>query len=122
MEEIIIDTDIFIDIFRGDEELKDDISRYERYTTAITYIELIQGKNTSRKQIREIDKSLSDIHLLHIIDSISRKGVKLVIQYGPSHNLNLADALIAATALEYNFILCTNNKKDFHFIEGLNLS
>ncbi|SNX43599.1 hypothetical protein SAMN05421731_101641 [Acinetobacter puyangensis] len=42
-------------------------------------------------------------------------------KYVLSHKLSLADALIAATAIEQNMILYTLNYKDFHFIEGIKL-
>lgn len=41
--------------------------------------------------------------------------------YSLSHNLNLPDALIAATALSHDVQLYTLNLKDFRFIPGLNL-
>ena len=46
---------------------------------------------------------------------------ELIKKYSLSHKLSIQDALIAATALDFGFKLFTLNKKDFRFIEGLDL-
>jgi predicted nucleic acid-binding protein len=38
-----------------------------------------------------------------------------------NHKIKLPDAIIASTALVYDFILITRNTKDFKDIEGLEL-
>lgn len=45
----------------------------------------------------------------------------LVRRYFHSHTMQLADALIAATALEYGLALATGNAKHFEVVEGLQL-
>jgi predicted nucleic acid-binding protein len=47
--------------------------------------------------------------------------VNLVKTYCLSHKLELADALIAATAIHHNVELYTLNRKDFVFIPNLKL-
>lgn len=121
MEEILIDTDILIDIFRGDDVLRTEIANYHQFISVITFIELIQGENTSRKDIEQTKYFLSNIRILHITSPISERGMNLVEKYGPSHNLKLADALIAATALEYELYFRTNNKKDFRYIDDIDM-
>lgn len=121
MEEVLIDTDIFIDIFRGDDILRAEIADYHQFTSIITYIELIQGENTSRNDIKKIKYYLSNVRILHLTEGISERAMYLVEEYGPSHNLKLADGLIAATALEYEMHLRTNNKRDFQYIDGIEL-
>jgi len=41
--------------------------------------------------------------------------------YSLSHNLNIPDGLIAATAIAYEIPLYTLNKKHFIYIKGLKL-
>ena len=47
--------------------------------------------------------------------------VGLIDQFALSHSMRLADALIGATALEYNLTLLTANVKHFQAIDGLRL-
>lgn len=56
-----------------------------------------------------------------LVDTISELAVALVRRYFHSHSMQLADALIAATALEYGFALATGNAKHFEVVEGLAL-
>jgi len=121
VEEILVDTDIFIEIFRGDDVLRAEIANYHLFTSVVSYIELIQGATTSRKEIQQIKQYLRNTRILHITEDISRRGMELVEHYGPSHNLKLADGLIAATALEYEMYFRTNNKRDFEYIENIDM-
>ena len=57
--------------------------------------------------------------ILPISETISSRAVQLIDRYGLSHGLQLGDALIAATALEYGLTLLTANAKHFNAIEGL---
>lgn len=43
--------------------------------------------------------------------------VKLINQYGLSHNMGIYDAIIAATCMVYDLKLWTHNKKDFRFLD-----
>lgn len=52
---------------------------------------------------------------------LSPKAVDLLKQYRLSHGLLIADALIAATALEHSEPFITKNQRDFRFITGLHL-
>jgi predicted nucleic acid-binding protein len=51
--------------------------------------------------------------------TIGETAVGLLYQYRLSHGLLLADALIAATALEYRETLYTKNGRYFRMISGL---
>jgi len=51
---------------------------------------------------------------------ISERASSLIEAY-KSHGLQIADSLIAATALELDCELATINRKDFRFIEDLRL-
>ncbi|WP_349294199.1 PIN domain-containing protein [Gracilimonas sediminicola] len=47
--------------------------------------------------------------------------IDLCIQIRKSYRIKLPDALIAATAINNDFILVTRNISDFNFIENLEL-
>jgi hypothetical protein len=54
-------------------------------------------------------------------NEIARLSSLLLKNYLLSHNLQIADAIIAATSLVYDIPLFTHNKKDFRYIPNLNL-
>lgn len=87
----------------------------------LIYIELIQGGRLSKSELKEIKDYLRSFTRIHLSQRISITSVALVEQYGASHGLMLADALIASTALVWGLPLVTLNVKDFHFINGLQL-
>lgn len=59
--------------------------------------------------------------ILQIHSSISADAAQLMQEYQLSHGLRIADALIAATALQRDLPLITKNQKDFRYIEELTL-
>ncbi|WP_020403355.1 PIN domain-containing protein [Gracilimonas tropica] len=121
MAKILVDTDILIEIFRGNEELHEILQNHDCSISAITYIELIQGENTSRKEIELIESYISKFRFWHISKNISELSIGLVKEYSPSHNLKLADAIIAATGIIHELSLFTNNRKDFLYLPKLTL-
>jgi predicted nucleic acid-binding protein len=54
-------------------------------------------------------------------DEDVRTAQTLIQTYTKSHNLQIADAFIAATALYMNVTLITYNKSDFRYISDLTL-
>ncbi len=69
----------------------------------------------------QADLKLWQAKLLPITEVISAHAVSLVEQHFRSHHLQLADALIAATALEHGVPLMTSNVKHFKVVKGLKL-
>ena len=49
------------------------------------------------------------------------KAIYLMEDYALSHNLRMADALIAATAQGHDLTLLSGNYTDYKFLTGLNL-
>jgi len=75
----------------------------------------------NKTEVQNLDIFLRRFQILRITESISDKAVELLKQYRLSHGLLIADALIAATAIEHNQPFITKNQRDFRFIVGLNL-
>ena len=75
----------------------------------------------NKAELRSIKRHLALLSNLSLDIPISTRFVQLMESYSLSHNLNLPDALIAATALSHDVQLYTLNLKDFRFISGLNL-
>ena len=119
MEKVLIDTCIFIDIFRGNRELlKEIIKLSNSFINPIVYMELVQGAS-NKTELEKILRFLKRFKMIFIDEIISQKAMELVVCYNLSHNLLLADAIIAATCLTKGLKLFTFNKKDFAYIKGI---
>ncbi len=81
---------------------------------------MIQGTKTKLDKNR-ILKQLEPFDSVFLSDKICTIAKDLIITYSSSHGLLMADAFIAAIALNLNFQLFTFNKKDFRFIKNLKL-
>lgn len=117
---VIVDTDILIKAYRDDvikiKNLK--LLKNSYCISVISAMELIAGSN-NLKQLASFNKVLKVYSILHINESISYKAFQLYKNYMLSNKPGLPDSLIAASALENNLLLYTDNKKHFDFIEGI---
>ena len=59
--------------------------------------------------------------ILPVSAAISDRAMQLIDAYTLSHSVQLGDALIAATALEFGLTVLTANTKHFGAIEGLRI-
>ena len=81
-------------------------------------MELIIGCRNAA-ELRRLRAFLERFEIRGLSATIGETAVGLLYQYRLSHGLLLADALIAATALEYNETLYTKNMRHFRMISGL---
>ena len=117
--QVLLDTTILIDFLRGNIKAAQYLQNLTNPTLSIiTEAEIYQGAKNKNDLIKW-EKFLNNFNILPITEEISILGIGLLRQYRLSHGLHILDALIAATAQNYNFILKTGNYKDFHFIEDL---
>ena len=119
---MIIDTNIVIELFKGNKKLADLLSTNSTniYISSVTIAELYFGA-FNKVELAQLNKFISFFTTIHINESISLQTIELMKIYCLSHKLQLPDALIAATALHYNLNFLTLNKKDFIFIPKLKL-
>lgn len=124
MKRILIDTSIIIDCLRQKNKRQTVFVKLVQdqtvlFTSIVTHTECFSGKSIwERKEAMEALKLLfSDIKILLLDEKTSEKAGGIRAQY----SRNLADAIIAATALTYKLELATLNKKDFEKIDGINL-
>ncbi len=118
---MIFDTDIFVWIQRGNERAAKLIDRsYQRYLSAFSYMELLQGaKNkTQHKYIKDFLKEFSFI-ILPLTENIGHRASIYIEEYGLASNLRAGDAVVAATAVENNMPLVSSNTKHFKPIKDL---
>ena len=119
----LCDTNIFIEIYRGNETIIEIFKNIGQQNAAISYVscaELLFGAR-NKKELQAIRNDIDSLIVLPIESGISILTVNLVEKYSLSHKLSLPDALIAATALYHNIPLYTLNTKDFKFIPKIKL-
>ncbi len=118
MIKLLVDTNVFSYIFRGDSQIREYVENNESFIDATIYIECLQGSK-SKAEKRLIKNYLDGFPLIFISHDISKQAIRLIDAYSNSHGLLLPDALIAATAIENDLIVATYNVSDFKFIHGL---
>ena len=122
---MILDPDVFIDHFRGQEAATSYIQSlpvYERATTGITVMELYKGA-ANREELATILRFLTHnrITRLSAPEAASQRAVELVHQHGLARGLGIPDALIPAIALEGADRRVTDNVRHFWFITGVHV-
>ena len=87
---------------------------HEWQISVVTYMELAQGCS-DKPNLARLKKGLAarEVKVLQITPAISQRAADLVDALALSHGMRLADALIAATAIEHNMPLLTSNLKHF---------
>jgi predicted nucleic acid-binding protein len=83
-------------------------------------MELLIGAFNKKESVY-IQKAFKNIDIIHINEKISKLAEKYIAAYSKSHNLQIDDALIAATSVENNMDLITYNISDFHYIPNIRL-
>ena len=120
---MLVDTDVMIWHLRGLPKATQALDALDTLTlSAVTWLELLQGMR-NRAELQAVQKSLAMRHAvrLPITETITQRAIDLMEALTLSHGLQMADALIAATALEHNLPLVTANAKHFATINGLDL-
>ena len=121
--ERLVDTDVLIWYMRGDQNAYDLIRSFNSFCiSSITYMELVQGlRNKNELKILRNTLQNWDVKTLYISEEISAKALFYVEEYFLSHSMQLADALIGATAVHYGLTLITANDKHYKVIKGLDM-
>lgn len=122
---MIIDTDILIWYFRGDDVARRFLTRVpfsERTVSALTVMELLQGCRDHR-ETRDTAGFVSEnlAAVIHPNETISRHAIRLLELHAVGAGLRVVDALIAATALDARVALATANVRHYRVIAGLSL-
>jgi len=120
---VLCDTDVIIEFYRGNLEIVTKLKKIGQKNIAISYItagELIFGA-FNKRDLAKLKKDIDHLIMLEIDNKTCRTFLNLISTYALSHRLAVPDGFIAATAIAYDIELFTLNKKDFKFIEGLNL-
>jgi predicted nucleic acid-binding protein len=120
---MLIDTDVIVWMTRGHVGATSLLQSLLPWRiSAVTYIELAQGCR-NKSELVQIKKGLAlcQAEIMPIDETITNQAIALIEQYVLSHGLQLADALIAATAMNSKVTLLTANAKHFSMIDGLQI-
>ncbi|MGA1192783.1 MAG: PIN domain-containing protein [Kiritimatiellia bacterium] len=121
---MLFDTDVIIWALRGNAKAAQQIDRQaDLQVSAVSYMELLKGARDKADQ-KNIKSFLHDLSFtfLPVTQDISHRAVMYMEAFALSSGMELADALIAATAAEHAQELCTANNRHYRVISELTLS
>ena len=122
---IIFDTDIIIWILRGKETIVTDAKRLSEETSGNIYITPVQVAEVysgmKEKEERKTRELIESFYFLDINKRIGELAGIYLNKYRKSHQIELADAIIGASAKNYNFKLFTLNTKHYPMLSKNNL-
>jgi predicted nucleic acid-binding protein len=120
---MLIDTDVLIWYMRGNEKAYQAVDNsINFFISVVTYMELVQGLR-NKKELNHLRKALYgwNAQILYVSEEISAKAMFYVEQHFLSHSMQIADALIGATAIAYGFPILTANDKHYKVMKDLEI-
>ena len=123
MERLLVDSDILIDYLRGQPSavhfVRDQVD--DILLSAMSVAELYAGVrgDPDGRESRALADLLDLFTVLPVNADIAKVGGLYRRNYGPSHGVGLADAMIAATAMASGAALKTLNVRHYPMFEGL---
>ena len=120
---VLIDTDVLIWLFRGKVSARKTLEKVATVSlSTITYMELIQGVR-NKEEFRLLRQTIheQEWEVLPLSENISHRATVYIENYALSHGLQLADALIAASAVESGATLVTANTKHYKMIPEIDI-
>ncbi|MDF1553448.1 MAG: type II toxin-antitoxin system VapC family toxin [Deferrisomatales bacterium] len=120
---MLVDTDVLIWYMRGKEKAAAFLEQIPSPAlSVVTYMELVQGMRDKR-ELAVLRRALKAWRapVLPISEAVSNRAMVYVEQHFLAHSLRLADALIAATAVECGLPLATANVKHYRVIDELSV-
>lgn len=121
---MLVDTDIIVWYMRGNESARKFIIGNPAFDiSVVTYTELVQGMK-NKSELLALRKALRawKARIIYIDHEISAKAMFYVEQHYLSHSVELADALIAATAVSTGAPLATGNHKHYKALKDLDVT
>ncbi len=116
----LVDTDVFIDYLRGFSEavafVKGNSTRI--ITSSIVVAELYAGVKGEEEE-ETLESLISLFRVIPVSPELAKQGGFYRRDYGKSHSVGLADAIIAATATGRDAELKTLNTRHYPMFKGL---
>ena len=120
---MVIDTDVLIWYMKGNEKAYKIIENSEHfYISVVTYMALVQGMR-NKNELNNLRSALHawNTEVLYISEEISVKAMFYVEQHYLSHSIQLADALIGATAISHGLPILTGNDKHYKILKDIQI-
>ena len=120
---VLVDTDVLIDFLRGREPAVSFVNDHSdrivvsSIVVAELYAGVRGGKDDSEQAV--LESLLSLFRVVPVSDAIARFGGLYKRDYGGSHGIGLADAIVAATATLEDAQLKTLHVKHYPMFEGI---
>ena len=120
---ILVDTDVLIDFLRGREQAVSfvNVESDRIILSSIVVAELYAGARGGKGDTEQstLERFLSMFRIVHVTSEIARLGGLYKRDYGRSHGIGLADAIVAATATLENAELKTLNVKHYPMLNPI---
>lgn len=120
---MIVDTDVLIWYSREHKKAIELIHSLDTFfISVVTYMEIVQGVR-NKKELNTFKKALGilNVKIFQIDELVSTKAMFFVEQYSLSHSMELADALIGATAIIKQRTLITGNDKHYRHLSEIEI-
>ncbi len=120
---MVIDTDVLIWYMKGNEKAYKAIENSKIFfISVVTYMELVQGMR-NKDELNNFRRALYawNTKILYISEEISVKAMFFVEQHYLSHSIQLADALIGATAISHGLPILTGNDKHYKILKDIQI-
>ena len=119
-ERLLLDTDVLVDYLRDHPAAVDYLDGVTdaMFISTVTIAELYAGVRDGSERAR-LDALATDFDIAHVDHAIAVRGGLYRRDFGKSHNVGLADALIAATAELGHAALVTLNRKHFPMLSDV---
>jgi predicted nucleic acid-binding protein len=120
MRPILLDTDILVDFFRGQSKAVAFVNGQAAriVLSSIVVSELYAGVKGEEEQ-KTLDDFISLFRVVAVDNEIAKAGGLYKREYGKSHGVGLADAILAATAEAEGAELKTLNTKHYPMLKDL---
>lgn len=117
---IFLDTNILIEYLKGNHSFIEPYNFDELFINDIVVMELYQGAR-SKSDLNFIVKKIRPFKILKTNNEIIKLATVLVKEYNLSHNMKMMDAIIASTVMIYDMRLMSLNRKDFIYLDDVEL-
>jgi hypothetical protein len=117
---VLVDTDVMVDFLRGHPKA---IALVQAQSVGIILSSIVAAEIYAgvrdEEELNTLDSLIQLFRVVPVSPELARAGGLYKKEYGKSHGVGLADAIIAATALAENADLSTLNTKHYPMIKGL---
>ena len=117
---ILLDTDVLVDFFRGNTKAVNFVNAHSTriILSTIVIAELYAGVKGDAEQAA-LENFISLFRVVPVSAAIAKTGSLYKRDYGKSHGVGLADAILAATAVTENADMKTLNTKHYPMLKGI---